>query len=193
MDSLQERENRETKGDSRFDLLEYWLKTLRDRPDRLDLNTVHGQTIGTVAAGGDATSTVLQSFLYHMIRHPTAWRRLQDEIDAATREGRCQDRIISFADTQKLPFLQMCIKEAMRVFAPVHQGLPRLPPKSGVKLGDRVFPHGTILSVSAFVLHRSKGIWGSDAHEFNPDRWSTSDVQRKEKYFIPVSERPQTS
>ncbi|KAI7778495.1 hypothetical protein LA080_002099 [Diaporthe eres] len=187
MDSLHERENRETKGGNRFDLLEYWLKTLRDRPDRLDLNTVQGQTIGTVAAGGDATSTALQSFLYHMMRHPTAWRRLRDEIDAASLQGRCQDRIISFADTQKLPFLQICIKEAMRVFAPVQQGLPRVAPKHGVKLGDREFPDGTILSVSTFVLHRSKEIWGSHADEFDPDRWSAADISSKEKYFIPFS------
>ncbi|KAG8160704.1 hypothetical protein KVR01_008968 [Diaporthe batatas] len=185
MDSLHERESRETKGANRFDLLEYWLRTLRERPDRLDLNTVQGQTIGTVAAGGDATSTALQSFLYHMIRHPTAWRRLQDEIDAARKEGRCQDRIISFADTQKLPFLQMCIKEAMRVFAPVQQGLPRVAPNHGVKIGDREFPGGTILSVSAFVLHRSTDIWGPDANEFHPDRWSAPDIASKEKYFIP--------
>lgn len=187
MDSLRERENRETKGGNRFDLLEYWLKTLRDRPDRLNLNTVQGQTIGTVAAGGDATSTVLQSFLYHMMRNPIAWRKLQDEIDAASKEGKCRDRIISFVDTQKLPFLQTCIKEAMRVFAPVQQGLPRVAPKHGVKIGDRQFPRGTIISVSAFVLHRSKDIWGPDADEFNPDRWLAADISSKEKYFIPVS------
>lgn len=54
MESLRERESRETKGGNRFDLLEYWLKTLRDRPGRLNLNTIQGQIIGTVAAGGDA-------------------------------------------------------------------------------------------------------------------------------------------
>lgn len=187
MNSLRERESRETKGGNRFDLLEYWLKTLCERPDRLDLNTVQGQTIGTVAAGGDATSTVLQSFLYHIIRHPTAWRRLRDEIDAARKEGRCRDRIISFADAQKLPFLQICIKEAMRVFATVQQGLPRVAPKHGVKLGDREFPGGTILFVSVYVLHRSKEIWGPDAGEFQPDRWFASDIASREKFFIPVS------
>ena len=190
MESLHERESRETKGGNRFDLLEYWLRTLRERPDRLDMNTVQGQTIGTVAAGGDATSTALQSFFYHMMRHPTAWRRLQDEIDAAIKEGRCGDRIISFADTQRLPFLQTCIKEALRVFAPVQQGLPRVAPKHGVKIGDQHFPDGTILSVSALVLHRSKEIWGPDANEFNPDRWSAADISSKEKYFIPVSCTP---
>ncbi|KAK2603379.1 hypothetical protein N8I77_009843 [Diaporthe amygdali] len=185
MNSLRERENRETKGGNRFDLLEYWLKTLRDHPDRLDLNTVQGQTIGTVAAGGDATSTALQSFFYHMIRHPTAWQQVRDEIDAASKSGRCQDRIISFADTQKLPFLQLCIKEAMRVFSPVHQGLPRVVPKHGVTIGGHAFSYGAILSVSAFVMHRSEEIWGPDAHNFNPDRWYSADISSKEKCFIP--------
>lgn len=37
------------------------------------------------------------------------------------------------------------------------------------------------------VIHSSKEIWGSDASEFNPDRWLRPDAAEKEKCFIPVS------
>jgi cytochrome P450 len=67
-------------------------------------------------------------------------------------------------------------------------GLPRVAPKGGLKIGDRTIPEGTIVSVSLWVIHHSKEIWGEDARKFNPDRWLEGDIADKEKYWIPVSE-----
>lgn len=35
-------------------------------------------------------------------------------------------------------------------------------------------------------MHLSKEIWGQDAEEFNPDRWFSADIAKKERYFMPV-------
>lgn len=86
-----------------------------------------------------------------------------------------------------LRFLQACVKEALRVFGPVPMGLPRIAPKGGLLVGDRIIPEGTIVSVSPWVIHYSKELWGEDAHEFNPDRWLASGAAEREKFFIPVS------
>lgn len=105
-----------------------------------------------------------------MIRHSTAWSRVPEEVNAAARVGRCQDRVVSFKDANELPFLQVCIKEAIRVFSPVPMRLPRLAPEEGVAIGNENFPAGTILSVNPWVIHHSQELWGSDASQFNPDR-----------------------
>lgn len=57
--------------------------------------------------------------MYHLIRHFNAWQRIRDEIDAAQKDGRCKDEIITYEDAARLPFLQANIKEALRIFAPV--------------------------------------------------------------------------
>lgn len=36
-------------------------------------------------------------------------------------------------------------------------------------------------------MHLSKEIWGPDAEEFNPNRWFSPDIAKKERYFMPVS------
>jgi len=82
-----------------------------------------------------------------MIRQPSCWQRAQDEVKKAMEEGRCQDRVISYADAQQLPYIQACIKEALRVFGPPGMGFPRVAGKGGVTVGTRVFPKGTVLSV----------------------------------------------
>lgn len=72
-----------------------------------------------IGAGSDTVSTGLQSFVYHLLRLPGGWERIRDEIRSAQKQGRCQDEIISYADAAQLPYLQACIKEGLRVFAPV--------------------------------------------------------------------------
>ena len=84
-------------------------------------------------------------------------------------------------------FLQACVKEALRIFAPVPMGLPRIAPKGGLVIGDRTIPEGTVVSVSPWVIHYSKELWGEDAHQFNPDRWLSPGAAELEKYFVPVS------
>ncbi|KAK7917833.1 cytochrome P450 [Apiospora marii] len=178
-------DERQQSADARWDILASWLQQMRQYPDHMDMNIIHTQATSLVGAGSGTVSSALQSFVYHMIRHPTAWNRVRGEIDAASRAGRCQDRVISFKDAKELPFLQACIKEATRVFSPVPMGLPRLAPKEGVTIGHETFPSGTILSVNPWVIHHSRELWGPDASQFNPDRWITGNVAEMERYWMP--------
>ncbi|KAJ8603888.1 hypothetical protein MRB53_042023 [Persea americana] len=53
------------------------------------------------------------------------------------------------------------------------------------------FPPGTVLSVPTYTLHHSPTIWGADADEFIPERWSPSSLTERQKgAFIPFSTGP---
>jgi len=132
--------------DKTNDVLTQWFRAHAE--GKLTLRDIQAQTTLGVTAGTDAMSTGFQSFVYHTIRHPDAWRRCRDEVLAARREhGRCVSRVVSFADAQTLPYLQACIKESLRLFGPLGTGLPRLAPEGGTTVGERVFPAGTALSI----------------------------------------------
>lgn len=174
--------------DSRFDAAAHWFRAIEKNPGKVSERDVYAIATGAVGAGSDTVSCALQSFIYHMNRHPSAWQRVRAEMDEAIMDrGACQQPVVSFADAQSLPFLQTCIKEALRVFAPVPMGLPRVAPIGGVTIGDKHFPEGTILSINPWVMHHNKEIWGPDAREFNPDRWSRADASDLDKFFMPVS------
>ncbi|OAX83728.1 hypothetical protein ACJ72_01908 [Emergomyces africanus] len=173
--------DRQKNPDARLDAVAHWFRMLHQHPDRMQLHEIHSAAFNAVAAGNETVSTGLQAFVYYMIRHPNAWGRVRAEIDAAGLE----DPVISYMDAQKLPFLQACIKETLRVFGPAPMGLPRIAPQGGLTIGDRTIPEGTIVSVNIWVMHYSKEIWGSDAGEFNPDRWLGEDAAHLAKYYIP--------
>ncbi|KAJ3546856.1 hypothetical protein NM208_g1799 [Fusarium decemcellulare] len=177
--------DREKNPETRFDAISYWFKQHKQHPDKLTIREINTQALAAVGAGSDTVACGIQSFIYHMIHHPNAWERAHAEVEEAVKKGLCQDRVVSYADSQQLPFVQACVKEALRIFGPVPMGLPRIAPKGGLTIGDRTLPEGTIVSVSPWAIHHSKELWGEDAHEFNPDRWLEADAAAKEKYWVP--------
>ncbi|ETS77916.1 hypothetical protein PFICI_09978 [Pestalotiopsis fici W106-1] len=180
-------DERRKNPDARYDLIAHWFKVHEEHPERLSMRNIEAHTFQAVGAGSDTVSTALQSFVYHIIRNPEGnhWQRIRDEIRAAQQQGRCKDPVISFADAQKLPYLQASIKEAMRVFSPTPMALARTVPADGLTIGDKTFAPGTLVSVNSWVIHFSTEIWGKDAAEFRPDRWLEPNGAALEKQFMP--------
>lgn len=51
-----------------------------------------------------------------------------------------------------------------------------------------IVPAGVNITIIASVLHRRPDIWGPDAEEFNPDRFSPEHSNERDPYsFIPFS------
>ncbi|KAK7954238.1 hypothetical protein PG988_014932 [Apiospora saccharicola] len=193
--SIRALEQRKQNPDARFDYVAHWLRTHESHPDKLTAKDVQAAATSNVSAGADTVTCALQSFIYHTIRHPTVWRRLQDEIDEVAAEKQQQEEesasqehpIFSFAVAQKLPYLQACIKECMRICPPSTIGLQRVAPPEGITIGDRTFKAGTVLSVHLPSMLLSEELWGAGARDFVPERWLGNDKKTAalDKYFIP--------
>ncbi|KAJ9640971.1 hypothetical protein H2199_005639 [Coniosporium tulheliwenetii] len=172
----------------RKDMLEQWKETRRKHPDRMEEKEILAAAVANIGAGADTISATLQALFYYLLQNQQAWTRVRAEVDEAHSRGELSD-IVSHAEAQKLPYLQACIKETLRYQTPVAFGLPRVVPKEGVTVADRHFKEGVILSVNPWVIHRDPSLFGSDANDFNPDRWM--DVERAKemnKYMIPLAE-----
>ena len=70
------------------------------------------------------------------------------------------------------------MKEAMRVHPGVGFPLERYVPSEGATILGKDLPGGTIVSMSAPVVHQDTTIYGSDASEFRPERWLDSDPEQ---------------
>jgi benzoate 4-monooxygenase len=77
----------------------------------------------------------------------------------------------------------------MRIHSTSSLGLPRLVVGPGITFGGQSFPAGTVLSVPAYTIHHSTKIWGPDADDFVPERWSRLTEEQKGA-FIPFSYGP---
>lgn len=96
-----------------------------------------------------------------MIRHQDIWKRAKDEIKVAMTEGRCRDRVVTYDDARKLPFLEACVYESVRMFGPGPFQLSRVAPKQGINIGPNHFPAGTVLSINPQLVDT---IWRPSTH-----------------------------
>lgn len=151
---------------ARQDMIAHWEDHLKKHPDRMDRKDILTNAVGNLGAGSDTVSSVLQAFVYHMIRDHEMLRMLHEELDEAGLAD-----VPTYEETQKLPILQACIKETYRFHSPVGFGLSRISPPGGVTICGRFFKPGTILSVNPWAIHRMTSLFGEDASRFNPRRW----------------------
>ncbi len=151
---------------------------------RVDLITMCQSNIG---AGSDTTAITLSSILYHLIKCPHTYQRLQDEIDTAAKEGRVSDPV-TFKEAQDLPYLQAVIKEALRIHSATGLPMQRIVPAGGTTIANRFIPAGSSVGISAWVAHRNTSIYGLDADHWRPERWLEFEEQGRgaevEKYAL---------
>lgn len=134
----------------------------------------------------------LGAICYYLAKVPRAQRLLQVELDAhVPKESEdAADLVVHFEQVKNLPYLNACIKEAMRLHTTVGGGLPRIVPPGRIFTFDgETFKEGSIVSVPMYTVHRSE-LWGEDAEEFRPERWLESESNQVNKFFMPFSTGP---
>jgi cytochrome P450 len=106
---------------------------------------------------------------------------LVEEVDAAFSAKAGQNvtySTISFAEAQRLPYLNVCIKEAFRLHPATRWFPDRVVPASGHTICGEHIPGGTIVGVSGWVLHRNTDIFGHDVEIFRPERWLDGNIEK---------------
>ncbi|KAL3485860.1 cytochrome P450 [Aspergillus germanicus] len=152
-----------------------FLKKLLDmqakNPDKISNADIFTTCITNIGAGSDTTSVSLTAILYNLCKHPSVYQKVREELRLAEADGRLSSHEVTFQQSQALPYLQACIKEALRLHPATGLPLARVVPKGGATLSGRYFPEGEIVGVNAWVAHRNRAVFGDDADEYRPERW----------------------
>ncbi|KIX01166.1 uncharacterized protein Z518_08891 [Rhinocladiella mackenziei CBS 650.93] len=174
-------------SDKRADFLAYLRGQEKSGGSRISTRDMMNHLMNNLLAGSDTTAISLRAVFYYVIRDRRVYEKLQQEIDEADKAGKLS-RFVTFAESLELPYLQICLKEAMRMHPGVSYPLERIVPEGGVELCNQYLPAGTIVGVNAAVIHRDKTIFGTDADQFRPERWiqseSNCDVQNMERHLL---------
>lgn len=168
---------------SRDDLLTMFLKARDARPDFMTEKRVLTMAVSMAFAGSETTAISLAAVFYYLLKNPSCLRRLREELDTAVKTGLIENRPsgrVSWSESQRLPYLDACIKEAFRVHPAAGLPLERVVPPQGMDIAGHWVPGGTIVGCSAWVIHRREEIFGADVDSYRPERWlEASDEQLK--------------
>lgn len=174
----------ESESDSKTqkeDLLTKFMKAGKDRPDFMTEKRVLTMAVSMAFAGSETTAISLAAVFYYLLKNPVYMARLRTELDTAVADGTIDNRptgLVSWSESQKLPFLDACIKESFRICPAAGLLLERVVPKSGIEIAGQFIKGGTIVGCSAWVMHRREEIFGPDVDTFDPDRWLRVDGEK---------------
>nr|XP_029732559.1 probable cytochrome P450 313a4 isoform X1 [Aedes albopictus] len=140
-----------------------------------------------VFAGNETTAKTINAALLLLAIHPEIQERCYQEITSVCPG---ENEYISAEDAAKLTYLEMVIKESMRLF-PVAAILARFA-TDDVKINDhQTIPKNTRIIIGTYQIHRDPKIWGPNADQFDPDHFLPENVAGRHPYsFIPFSGGP---
>jgi len=136
-----------------------------------------------LAAASDTTGNAMTIASYHILTNPIVRVNLRRELQNAFPDANAR---LDFIALEKLPYLTAVIKEALRLSYGVIGRLPRVVPEPGAEFNGFSVPAGTIVGMSAWVMHHDEGVW-PDSQTFDPTRWLESEEKffYLEKYLVP--------
>ena len=148
MDRIKEHSNAEL--DHR-DFLARMLKIKEGNPEKFNMMDVIINSMQNIAAGSDTTSITLRSILYHLMKNPRYYKKLQDEIDEMTVTRTSEDEEVKYSEAFKMPYLQAVIKEGLRIHPALAVIHPRIVPEEGAVISGKWLPSGVKLPYFKFL------------------------------------------
>ena len=135
----------------------------------------------------------LSAMCYYIASNPAVKKKPQEELDSIHSPADMADldkNQSNYEQVKNLPYLNACIREALRLFSTVGAGLPRIvPPGKVLTVSGETFNEGSVISVPSYSTNRSS-VWGSDPDTYRPERWLEHGAESLNKYFAAFSTGP---
>ncbi|CAG8489765.1 13917_t:CDS:10, partial [Ambispora leptoticha] len=160
---IKQRRNDDPEGKNKNDLLSLFMHVEVDLDDSENVVEKGGEQGD---AGRDTTAQALSWMFYLIVTHPEVEQRLLEEIENILDP----DASPTYDDTRKLKYATAVIYETLRLY-------PSVPKTGKLAVNDDILPDGTfipsgtIITYHAWVIGRSKRLWGADADLFKPERF----------------------
>jgi cytochrome P450 len=141
----------------------------------LTQDELESETLTQITAGSDSTASALRITLHFVSTCPPVLAKLLHEVREAIAEGKVSRPVISDVEARRLPYLQACIKEGLRIYPPVTGLMAKQVPPGGAVISvdgtEKFAPGGTQIGWNSWGMMHDKHIFGADADVFRPERW----------------------
>ncbi|KAJ9650828.1 hypothetical protein H2198_009876 [Neophaeococcomyces mojaviensis] len=150
---------------------------------QLSIGALQADSRQVVTGGADTTVSAITYLFYCLLCSLTHYKKLQAALDGLPKDT---NGYFSYDDLAKLPFLEACISEAMRLQPPIPYQNQRIVPDGGVTVSGVFIPGGTNTRTAIYALSRSEDNF-TDPDSFKPERWLASERKANEAFNAKAS------
>jgi cytochrome P450 len=140
----------------------------------------------TMMAAHHTTGVAISWTLYLLARHPDVAERVADEVDRVLGERAAPD----YGDLKELTYLDMVLREAMRLYPPGPYGAREA--TEDLEVGGYTVPAGTTIFYPFWAVHMNPEYW-PDPQRFDPERFTPeASAGRPRLAYIPFGIGPRS-
>ncbi|HEY7391399.1 MAG TPA: cytochrome P450 [Bryobacteraceae bacterium] len=175
---------RRVSSENRDDLLSVLLRaTDGESGAQMSDQQLRDELMTLFLAGHETTASALTWTWYLVAQHPEVETRLAGELQRVLA-----GRTPSVDDLAKLPYTEMVLREAIRLYPPA-PGVAREPIED-VSIGGYDVPKGSIVTINMYALHHD-GRFFDDPERYDPDRFAPGWEERIPRYaYLPFGSGP---
>lgn len=156
--AAQEIVSRKDRGGDDRDIVNQLFAIQKTKPQFSDTDMAYMLT-ANVFAGSDTTATSLNAIFYLLLKNPTVYQRLMQELEEKRATGELSD-LVTFQQAESCPYLQAVMYEALRLYPAAGLQLNRDVPEGGMKVGKYYVPEGVsyslLLIFERLLMHKSR-------------------------------------
>ncbi|KAL8723839.1 MAG: hypothetical protein Q9181_007146 [Wetmoreana brouardii] len=120
-----------------------------------------------IIAGSETTATLLSGATFLLLKNPLCLAKVVDEVRSAFIHA---SDFTSASVAARLPYLNACLEESLRLYPPVPTVLPRRTGPEGDIINGQFAPPNTSVGVHPWSAHLSAANF-KDPQRFIPERW----------------------
>ena len=163
------------------DLMSHIIKS-NQCSDQLSIDDLVDDYLVFLIAGMETTAITMAITLFYLAQNKDIFFKVRREIDSVVERGES----LKCDDVSKLVFLEMVIKECLRMKPPV-RAIGRCCVKDNAMVNGLKIPCGAEIHVPIMALHHDPRYW-ENPEIFNPDRFSLDSKKKIRSFsFLPFA------